>query len=265
MGILNATPDSFHAGSRVQQAKAAAVLAKRMVEEGADLVDIGGQSSRPGATPLDADAECDRVLPIIEEIRHCMPTLPISVDTYRAEVARRALAAGADIINDIGAARLDPEMEAVLVESGAPCVLMHMQGTPETMQDAPHYGDVVAEVLDFLDARISHLRGQGVEQLAIDPGFGFGKTIAHNYILLDQLERFAVIGVPILVGISRKSMIHKVLGTDAARALNGTTALNSWALDRGAHILRVHDVAEAAESVKLHHALTSTRRERDDD
>ena len=261
MGILNATPDSFHVGSRVQQARSAAAMAERMVLEGADILDVGGQSTRPGAEPLDAATECERVLPIIHEIRALMPAVPISVDTYRAEVASKALAAGADIINDIGAARLDPGMEGLLAESGAPCILMHMQGTPKTMQDNPAYRDVVGEVLSFLKDRLEQLRSLGVDQLAIDPGFGFGKTIGHNYALLDRLREFHALQTPILVGVSRKSMIHKVLGTGAEGALNGTSVLNSWALDRGAHILRVHDVAEAAECVKLHHALSTARRE----
>lgn len=265
MGIINATPDSFHAGSRVQQARSAAVMAERMVLDGADILDVGGQSTRPGADPLNAATECERILPIIHEIRQLMPAVPISVDTYRAEVARKALAAGADIINDIGAANLDSGMEDLLVESGAPCILMHMQGNPQTMQKNPTYRDVAGEVIAFLTDRLEHLHGLGVNQLAIDPGFGFGKTIRHNYVLLDRLSEFHCLQAPILVGVSRKSMIHKVLSTGAEGALNGTTILHSWALDRGAHILRVHDVVEAVECVKLHHALSTARRECIDD
>lgn len=259
MGVLNATPDSFHGDSRVMQAKKAAQRAVQMAAAGADLLDIGGQSSRPGATPLSAGEELARVLPVIEEIRNALPDCPLSIDTYQAEVARQAIAAGCDIINDIGAGRLDPEMEDLMADLNVPCILMHMQGTPETMQDRPQYEHPTDEVLAFLTERLETLRAKGAEQLAVDPGFGFGKTLAHNFQLLDHFARFAELGVPVLAGVSRKSMIYKTLSSVPERALNGTSVLHAWALERGAHILRVHDVAEAKECVKLHGALIQHR------
>lgn len=259
MGVLNATPDSFHGASRVIQAKEAAQRALQMVADGADVLDIGGQSSRPGAAPLSADEELSRVLPVIEEIRTVLPECLLSIDTFQAEVARRAIGAGCDIINDIGAGRLDPQMEGLMADLNVPCILMHMQGTPETMQERPQYAHPTDEVLAFLSERIDTLRAKGVEQLAVDPGFGFGKTQAHNFQLLDQFGRFAQLGVPVLAGVSRKSMIYKTLDSTPGHALNGTSVLHAWALDRGAHILRVHDVAEARECVKLHGALTQHR------
>lgn len=265
MGILNATPDSFHAGSRAGELPEALDIAARMVDEGVDILDVGGQSTRPGAASVGASEEARRVIPVIDAIRNRWPALPLSVDTFHAAVAKEALDAGADIVNDIGAALLDPDMEGVIAEKGAPCILMHMQGTPQTMQDAPAYGDVTEEVLRFLEERLTTLRGKGIQHIALDPGFGFGKSLAHNYQLLDALPRFAATGVPILAGISRKSMIHKVLDCTPEAALNGTTALHAWALDRGAHILRVHDVAEAAECVKLHQALVDARKQGNDD
>lgn len=259
MGILNATPDSFHSASRVTDVVAAATRAGQMVEAGADIIDIGGQSTRPGAVRVESGEEADRVLPVIAEIRERWPDLPLSIDTYHAEVARQALEAGADIVNDVGAARLDPDMAAVIARFAAPCILMHMQGTPSDMQERPEYADVVAEVRRFLEERLDTLGRLGIRSMAVDPGFGFGKTIDHNFALLDGLHEFASLGVPVLAGISRKSMIHKTLGITPEQALNGSSVLHAWALERGVHILRVHDVAEAAECVKLHRALTRNR------
>ena len=265
MGIINATPDSFHVGSRAGALPEALAIAERMVDQGVDILDVGGQSTRPGAAPVGASEEARRVIPVIDAIRNRWPMLTISVDTFHAAVAKEALDAGADIVNDIGAALLDPEMAGVIAEKGAPCILMHMQGTPQTMQNAPHYRDVTEEVLRFLEERLITLRGEGIQHIALDPGFGFGKSLVHNYQLLDALPRFAATGVPILVGVSRKSMIHKVLDCGPEAALNGTTALHAWALERGAHILRVHDVAEAAECVKLHQAMVDARKQGIDD
>lgn len=255
MGILNVTPDSFHAASRVSHAKEAALRAAGMVSAGAGMVDIGGQSTRPGAEMAGARVELERILPVIEEVRILLPDIPLSVDTFRAEVARKALDAGADIVNDIGAARLDPDMEDLLAERDAPVILMHMQGTPETMQERPQYGSVLDEVRAFLSERIDTLTSKGVSRIMVDPGFGFGKTLEHNYALLEGLPQIASLGVPTLVGVSRKSMIYKALDCSASDALNGTTALHAWALDRGGHVLRVHDVVEAMECVKLHRRL----------
>lgn len=259
MGIINATPDSFHTESRALKVEQALSMAERMMAQGADILDVGGQSSRPGAAAIDSEEECARVLPIIKALRNRWPSLALSVDTCRAHVAIRALDEGADIVNDIGGARLDAAMEDVLASRKAPCILMHMQGTPESMQDHPLYGDVLQEVRDFLEERLQTLRNKGVEHVALDPGFGFGKTAQHNFRLLDGLPQLVSSGVPILVGVSRKSMIHRTLDCSPQEALNGTTALHAWALDRGAHILRVHDVAEAVECLKLHRAMASTR------
>jgi dihydropteroate synthase len=259
MGIINATPDSFHTESRALKVEQALSMAERMMAQGADILDVGGQSSRPGAAAIDSEEECARVLPIIKALRNRWPSLALSVDTCRAHVAIRALDEGADIVNDIGGARLDAAMEDVLASRKAPCILMHMKGTPESMQDHPLYGDVLQEVRDFLEERLQTLRNKGVEHVALDPGFGFGKTAQHNFRLLDGLPQLVSSGVPILVGVSRKSMIHRTLDCSPQEALNGTTALHAWALDRGAHILRVHDVAEAVECLKLHRAMASTR------
>ena len=265
MGVINATPDSFYGGSRVDQAKQAAATALKMVDEGADLLDIGGQSSRPGAKTVGTRAECERILPVIEEIRAVLPHHPLSVDTYHSVVASRALDAGADMVNDIGAALMDPQMEDLMAERNVPYILMHMQGTPESMQNRPEYGSVTAEVSEFLEHRLLALREKGVSQIGVDPGFGFGKSVEHNYQLLDTLGQLGEFGVPILAGLSRKSMIYKVLESSPEQALNGTSVLHAWALDRGAHILRVHDVAEAAECVKLHCALSMSRLNNTDD
>jgi len=265
MGVINATPDSFYGGSRVDQAKQAAATALKMVDEGADLLDIGGQSSRPGAKTVGTRAECERILPVIEEIRAVLPHHPLSVDTYHSVVASRALDAGADMVNDIGAALMDPQMEDLMAERNVPYILMHMQGTPESMQNRPEYGSVTAEVSEFLEHRLLALREKGVSQIGVDPGFGFGKSVEHNYQLLDTLGQLGELGVPILAGLSRKSMIYKVLESSPEQALNGTSVLHAWALDRGAHILRVHDVAEAAECVKLHCALSMSRLNPTDD
>lgn len=260
MGVINATPDSFHAASRVEAVTEALKAAERMISQGADVLDVGGQSTRPGSEQVGASIECARVVPVIEAIRSRWPDVPVSIDTYHSEVAQKALDAGANIVNDISGAKMDPDMVPLLADRQVPCILMHMQGTPETMQDRPEYSDVVREVHAFLEERKDTLSKQGIPHIALDPGFGFGKTIEHNYRLLDALPSLAATGTPILVGVSRKSMIHKVLGCTPAEALNGTSILHAWALDRGAHILRVHDVAEAVECVKLHAALNATRK-----
>ena len=254
MGILNATPDSFHAGSRVAGVTAADE-AVRMVEEGAAILDLGGQSSRPRAERVGPAEEWCRVEPALDAIRTALPNVPISVDTFHAEVARKALDAGADMINDISAGALDPELPMVVAERGVPYAIMHMQGTPATMQERPTYANITAEVLDWLEDRMSSLREQGIQQLAVDVGFGFGKTAAHNFQLLRDLDQFHALQAPLLVGVSRKSMVYKTLNGQPESALNGTTALHAWALERGAHMLRVHDVAEAREVVALHRAL----------
>ncbi|MBS18247.1 MAG: dihydropteroate synthase [Crocinitomicaceae bacterium] len=259
MGILNLTPDSFHDGGAWNNPAAALGQAERMLDEGADMLDLGAQSTRPGAEELGPEAEWQRLEPVLVALKKTQPDAIVSVDTFHAEVARRALAEGADVINDVSGGDADPDMWAVVAQARAPYVLMHMQGTPTTMQDNPTYDDVVHEVVTHLQRRVHAAYQAGVTDVVADVGFGFGKTVAHNYALLDALDQFHELQCPLLAGVSRKSMIQKVLGVDSQRALNGTTALHAWALDRGAHILRVHDVAEAKEAVALHQALVQSR------
>lgn len=251
MGIINATTDSFHAGSRVTSMDDALHLAERMLAQGADILDIGGQSSRPGSGEGDAREEARRVIPMIEAVRREFPDALISVDTWRWSVASEAVSFGACMVNDIGAGLLDERMLATVAGLGVPYVAMHMQGTPATMQNAPHYDDVTAEVTRFLSARLRAAHDAGIADVIIDPGFGFGKSTPHNYTLLHGLASMTALGAPVLVGVSRKRMINDVLATTPADSLNGTTVLNTIALMNGASILRVHDVKEAVECVKL--------------
>ena len=250
MGILNATPDSFHADSRVD-VDGALRQAEAMLEAGAGLLDIGGASSRPGADEVPVDEELRRVLPVVEAVHVRFPEAWLSVDTWRAPVAKAAVEAGAGLVNDIGAGLLDPAMLPMVARLGVPYVAMHMQGTPATMQQDPRYDDVVTEVVHFLSGRLRAAHDAGIADVLLDPGFGFGKTTAHNYALLRALPRLKLLGAPLLVGLSRKRMINQVLGTDPSEALNGTTALNTLALEHGADVLRLHDVREAVEAVKL--------------
>lgn len=250
MGILNATPDSFHAASRVDL-DAALHRAEQMLKEGAVILDIGGMSTRPGSEEVAIDEELRRVVPVVEAVHHHFPEAWIGVDTHRAAVARAAVQAGAGLVNDVGAGLLDPAMLPTVAALRVPYIAMHMQGTPRTMQLAPHYADVAADVTRFLSERLAACHAAGIPDVWLDPGFGFGKTTAHNHTLLRELPRIVAIGAPVLVGLSRKRMINEVLGTTPAEALNGTTVLNTIALLRGAAILRVHDVKEAAEAVKL--------------
>ncbi|MCB0816803.1 MAG: dihydropteroate synthase [Flavobacteriales bacterium] len=250
MGILNATPDSFHAASRVN-VDGALRQAESMLEAGAGLLDIGGASSRPGADEVPVDEELRRVLPVVEAVHVRFPEAWLSVDTWRAPVAKAAVEAGAGLVNDIGAGLLDPAMLPMVARLGVPYVAMHMQGTPATMQQDPRYDDVVTEVVHFLSGRLRAAHDAGIADVLLDPGFGFGKTTAHNYALLRALPRLKLLGAPLLVGLSRKRMINQVLGTDPSEALNGTTALNTLALEHGADVLRLHDVREAVEAVKL--------------
>ncbi|MCB0789164.1 MAG: dihydropteroate synthase [Flavobacteriales bacterium] len=250
MGILNATPDSFHADSRVD-VDGALRQAEAMLEAGAGLLDIGGASSRPGADEVPVDEELRRVLPVVEAVHVRFPEAWLSVDTWRAPVAKAAVEAGAGLVNDIGAGLLDPAMLPMVARLGVPYVAMQMQGTPATMQQDPRYDDVVTEVVHFLSGRLRAAHDAGIADVLLDPGFGFGKTTAHNYALLRALPRLKLLGAPLLVGLSRKRMINQVLGTDPSEALNGTTALNTLALEHGADVLRLHDVREAVEAVKL--------------
>jgi dihydropteroate synthase len=250
MGILNATPDSFHAASRVD-VDAALRTAERMLEEGAMMLDVGGMSTRPGSEAIDEAEELRRVLPVITAIHSRFPEAWISIDTYRSVVAREAVDAGACMVNDISAGLLDTAMLETVARLGVPYIAMHMQGTPRSMQQSPMYTDVAAEVTHFLSERLNAARTAGIADVVLDPGFGFGKGTEHNYTLLSELGRITALGAPVLVGVSRKRMINEVLGTTAVEALNGTTVLNTIALLGGAAILRVHDVREAVEAVKL--------------
>lgn len=252
MGILNLTPDSFFDGGHYLAPEASLARAEQLLEEGAAILDLGGASTRPGASVVPADEEIRRVVPVIEAILKKFPEAVISVDTWRASVAREAVHAGAAMINDISAGSLDPEMFDTVGSLKVPYILMHMQGTPADMQQKPHYEDVVTEVLDFLIQKIAGLREIGVKDIILDPGFGFGKSLEHNYQLFRNLHVFSrVTGHPLLVGISRKSMIWKPLGIRAEEALNGTAALHMAALQQGARLLRVHDVKEAMQVIRL--------------
>lgn len=253
MGILNVTPDSFYDGGRLSDPDTVLYQAEKMLTEGAAILDIGGASTRPGAGEVPEAEEMKRVIPAIVAVKRQLPEVLISVDTWRASVAREALAAGACILNDISAGKLDAEMYPLAgASSGVPYILMHMQGVPQNMQQAPVYEDVVQEVLDFFIAEVGRLRAFGVTDIILDPGFGFGKTVAHNFQLLKNLGVFSsVLNLPVLAGISRKSMICKVLQVKPENALNGTTALHIVALQQGAKILRVHDVREAREVIRL--------------
>lgn len=250
MGILNATPDSFHADSRVG-VEAAVDRAGRMREEGAALIDVGGMSSRPGSKEVSVTEEVDRLLPVLEAIHKAFPDATLSVDSHRSEVVRQAVRAGASVVNDITAGTFDPDMLTTVASLKVPYILMHMQGTPATMQQAPHYVDVRGEVLGYLSARMQAAHAAGIADVAIDPGFGFGKDLHHNYALLAGLTSLTLLEVPVLVGLSRKRMVCAPLGITAADALNGSTVLHTAALMKGAAILRVHDVKPAVEAVTL--------------
>lgn len=257
MGIINATPDSFHDASRTASTDVALRLAERMVSEGAGIIDIGGASSRPGSSEVPESEELRRVVPIVEAIARRFPDALLSIDTWRARVAHDAVNAGAGMVNDIGAGSLDEAMFSTVADLGVPYIAMHMQGTPGTMQQSPHYGDVAAEVTLFLSQRLNAAHNAGIADVILDPGFGFGKTTAHNFTLLKEVTRIKNLGAPVLVGLSRKRMINDVLGTKPEEALNGTTSLNTIALLNGADILRVHDVKEAVECVRLVSAWAS--------
>jgi dihydropteroate synthase len=251
MAILNITPDSFYGNSRINTVDNALKTTESFINEGATFIDLGAYSSRPGAAEVSADEELHRLIPVVEAISKRFPQTLISVDTFRAKVAEEAVLAGAHLINDISAGNLDEFMFQTVANLQVPYVMMHMKGTPQTMQQNPSYNEILNEVSDYFNEKISTLTQLGVKDMIIDPGFGFGKTIQHNYQLLQQLEALNFFNLPILVGFSRKSMITKVLGIDTENALNGTTILNTTALLKGASILRVHDVKEAMECIRL--------------
>jgi dihydropteroate synthase len=252
MGILNITPDSFYKGSRYNTDKEILSAAIQMSEDGADILDIGGYSSRPGAKDISAEEEGDRVLKAVKLVSRKLPDAVISVDTFRADIAREAVVeCGAHLINDISGGDGDNKMFSIVEKLNVPYILMHMKGDPRTMQNKPVYDDIVADILKWFGERIYKLKSAGVKDIIIDPGFGFGKTIEHSFELLRRLGDFSITGLPVIVGISRKSMIWKTLNISAEDALPGTTALNAIALFNGADILRVHDVKEAVQTVRL--------------
>lgn len=251
MGIINATPDSFYQGSRHMSADSILQQADRMLTDGADILDIGGQSTRPGSEPVEAVEELQRVIEGIDAIHHRFPAAIISIDTYYSLVAKEAVSAGASMVNDISGGSMDETFIPVVAALGVPYVLMHMKGTPNNMHQSARYTNVTREVLDYFIQKKKSLQDAGIRDIIIDPGFGFGKTMAHNFELLNNLPVFKMLDCPVLLGVSRKSTIYKTLGTTAEEALNGTTVLNTIGVMNGANILRVHDVKEAKEVVKL--------------
>lgn len=251
MGILNLTDDSFYDGGQHNSIKKALLQTENMLDDGAKIIDIGAYSSRPNAKHISLDEEWQRLEKILQIINKKFPQSILSVDTFRSEIARRSVDNGVDIINDISAGNLDPQMFETVVDLNIPYIMMHMQGTPQTMQYNPHYDCIQKEVVNFFLNKVKTLQQKKVNNIIIDPGFGFGKTLEHNYQLLNNLEELHTLELPILVGISRKSMVNKVLEIDAKNSLNGTTAIHALCLSKGASILRVHDVKEAVECVKL--------------
>ena len=251
MGIINLTPDSFFAGSRKPGSDAAVQQAGKMLAEGATFLDLGAYSSRPGADDVSVQEEIDRLMPVVEAIVGAYPDAVLSIDTFRSKVAEVAINAGAQIINDISGGQLDEEMFATVARLQVPYILMHMKGNPRTMNKIAEYDDVFAEVYDYFEEKYYRLRMLGVHDVIIDPGFGFAKKREHSYALMKRLQDFNRLQLPILAGVSRKTMIYGLLGITAEEALNGTTALNTIALTKGANILRVHDVKEAVEAVKI--------------
>lgn len=256
MGILNITPDSFYAGSRMQTEAEITARAQQILDEGAGIIDIGAYSSRPNAKNVSPHEEMERLRMGLEILRKTHPGAVISVDTFRADVARMCVEEyGVAIINDIAAGEMDTDMFRTVAELNVPYIMMHMQGTPQNMQKHPHYDNVLKEVFLYFAQKVQQLRDLGMKDIILDPGFGFGKTVEHNYELLAHLEEFRVFELPLLVGVSRKSMIYRLLGGTPQDALNGTTVLDTICLLKGADILRVHDVREAVETVKIVEAM----------
>lgn len=255
MGIINVTPDSFYSQSRKQSTSEIISAANKMLEDGADFLDVGGYSSRPGANNITVDEELDRVIPAIEAVTGKFPESIISIDTFRSKVADPALDSGASMVNDISGGNLDEDMDELVARKRVPYIIMHMKGSPMIMQSLSHYENVLTEVMEFFQKRVLKLHRMGLSDIIIDPGFGFSKTVEQNYVLLKNLDYFKALELPILAGISRKSMIYKTLGIQPEDALNGTTVLNTIALEKGAGILRVHDVKEAVEIVELYNKI----------
>ena len=251
MGILNLTSNSFYDGGKYNDTEKILSQTKKMIDEGANIIDIGAQSSRPGSDEISEKEELSKIILALTEIRKCFPHVLISIDTYRAKVAEESINNGADIINDISSGDLDNKMFSIIAKYKVPYIIMHMLGTPKNMQENPTYKNVVEDIINYFQAKIKILNGLGIDNLIIDPGFGFGKTLEHNYEILNNLEKFECLKYPILAGVSRKRMISKLLDIDANQSLNGTSVINTLALTKGADILRVHDVKEAVECIKI--------------
>lgn len=251
MGIINVTPDSFYSGSRKNSVEEALGTAKKMIDEGVTILDIGGQSTRPSSEKISAREELERISAVIKEVRNTFPQIYISVDTYYASVASAAVNEGADIVNDISGGFIDKEMLHTVASLKVPYICMHMKGTPQNMQQNPSYENVTREVLDYFIERIDTCTKAGLHDIIVDPGFGFGKTIQHNFQLLKDLHLFKILQKPLLLGISRKSTVYKTLGITPEQALNGSTVLHTIGLLNGANIIRTHDVKEAIEAIKL--------------
>jgi len=257
MGILNITPDSFYDGGKYKNDKDILLQAEKILVEGASFIDVGAYSSRPGAEQVDQETELKRIIPVIELLTKHLPEAIISVDTYRSDVARHCIEAGAALINDISAGQMDENMMKTVGELGVPYIMMHIKGTPQDMQNQTSYDDLVKDIIFYFSERLAEAKSQKINDIIIDPGFGFSKTLEQNYELLNKLELIKLLGLPIMVGVSRKSMIYKLLEATPDNALNGTTALNSIALYKGATFLRVHDVKEAMECIALTNQLNS--------
>lgn len=251
MGVLNITPDSFYDGGRRESVESQILQAEKMLKEGADIIDVGAYSSRPGATDISEAEEINRILPIIEALVENFPKVILSIDTFRSEVARKCVEAGAAMINDISAGNLDSKMMETVAELQVPYIMMHMRGNPQTMKDLNYYENLSQELIFYFSKKIDQARALGINDLIIDPGFGFSKNISQNFELLSKLELFKIFDLPLLSAVSRKSMIYKTFNASPNEALNGTTVLNTVSLLKGANILRVHDVKEAVECVKL--------------
>tara|TARA_B100000989_G_scaffold86274_1_gene61970 strand:+ start:24 stop:851 length:828 start_codon:yes stop_codon:yes gene_type:complete len=258
MGILNVTPDSFYDGGVHNKSNEIENHVNKMINDGMDILDIGGYSSRPGAKIINENEEMSRVLPILKHLKKVFPDLIVSIDTFRSTVANASLAEGADMINDISSGTLDNKMMNVISEYNCPYILMHMQGNPQNMQNDPNYNDVTIEIIQYLAQKVKIAHDSNIVDLIVDPGFGFGKTKDHNFEILNNLEKFKILELPVLAGFSRKSMIYETLKTSSENALNGTSSLNTIALMKGVKILRVHDVKEAKECIILHEKTISS-------
>ncbi|MDG2343587.1 MAG: dihydropteroate synthase [Flavobacteriales bacterium] len=255
MGIINLTPDSFYDGGKIKSDKDLLNKVEKFLSQGADFIDIGGYSSRPGAQKVKEEEEIKRIIPNLKLITNAFPDAIISVDTFRSKIAEESLINGASIINDISAWGIDEKLFDVIIKYKCPYVLMHMKGNPSSMQNNPTYNNVTQEIIKFLSNKLKNLQKNGVHDVIIDPGFGFGKSIEHNYKIMSELNQINLLNQPILVGISRKSMIYNLLEINSLKSINGTTALNMYALNNGAKILRVHDIKEAAECIKIYQQL----------